>query len=75
MAPLEPIHSVWLDREHGASARARFAIHLGADLGPGVHRVRVSLADGPERMHARFFVTGRATQPQVSFAGTEWAED
>jgi hypothetical protein len=73
--PLEAARTRWLDRGHGAVARGRFAIRLADDLGPGAHRVKVTLLDGPERMHARFFVTGAARRPAVSSETVEWATD
>lgn len=70
-----PTTSRWLDRRDGARARAHFAVRLGADLGPGTHRVKVTLDEGPSRMHARFYVTGTPRTPTVQKLGAEWDED
>jgi hypothetical protein len=74
-AVLEPIESRWLDWAAGPVARTRFAVRLADDIGAGRHRVRVTLLEGPEVVHARFFVTGAAARPAVASATTEWAED
>jgi hypothetical protein len=73
--PMVAVKASWLDRQRGPLARARFAVTLGPDLGAGVHRVRVSVPDGPERLHARFFRTGSAADAPASFSVTEWAVD
>jgi hypothetical protein len=73
--PLVSIRGRWLDRQHGPVARARFAVTLGPDLGPGVHRVRISVPDGPARLHARFFRTGKHARASVDYSTTEWSVD
>lgn len=71
----EPTRTLWLDQTGGASALAVFPIRLGPDLGPGVHRVRITLQDGPARASARFFISGTAAEVIPAGGHVEWEVD